>query len=233
MAITHVQQQDTHATNQATVTLTPITIGNLLTLKVKIIGSSAATVTGVTDTGITPTIGSAKWTLVTSSARSSGIYDRVELWMATVNAVPGSATVTVTYSVTPAGSCELMLDEWNSGLGPAAAWSVVTSNVLVSASNVTTITFPTLTTTLAGELYEGYAMTGGTPSAGSTAGFSYGVPFNINTWNPACAAVTAETPTAPSTSAAYNSVAAIYSASIPPPPSAHGMSVAVSRAVTF
>ena len=59
----------------------------------------------------------------------------------------------------------------------------------------TAISYPSLTPTGTGELYMGVAVTGGTPSAGSTAGFTYSQDAALDevAWNAAVSAVVAPT----------------------------------------
>lgn len=215
--ITHVQTTRVGATNQATVTNTPRAIGNLVTIKVAIANSSSATITGATDTGMTPASGTGAWANSTAQPFSSGNYGRTEHWYGTVNSGVGSSqTTTVAFSATPGTAVELVIDEWNSGLGPTTVWTLVDHNTAVSATAVTTCNFPSVTATAAQQMYEAYVFDG-TGSAGSTAGFTYEVTatyVNVVTWNTTCAAA-AQAPTCPQGSAKYSSVASIFSASAP------------------
>jgi RHS repeat-associated protein len=91
-----------------------------------------------------------------------------------------------------------------------------------------------------GELYIGFAITGGSTSFGSTSGFTYDhANYGLFIWNPSV--VTTSTPTASqSPSAAYESVAALVRAGVPSTSSTHyawnpygelcNVSVAVSTA---
>lgn len=237
MAITHPQAiVASAALNKATQTYTPSNVGDLLILIVNIEGTGAGpAVTGVTDTGITPTNDPGEWTLVIA-APGAAAFGRQEMWMARAKST-SAGTVTVTYASAPGVTVELAIDSLSAGLGAATQWAAVAPAANPNAGTPTTITFPSVTSPGATpSAYYGLAACTGTGSAGATSGFTYQVTSqsNVAVYNLNCAAVTAEQPTATTTAAAYDSVAAIFFPTLPPPPpSAHGMSIAVGRGAIF
>lgn len=168
--ITHVQQVHAVATNQATVTIQPKQIGDLLVLPISI-GSATVTVTGITDTGITPASGAGAWTRQAVSP-STASNSRVELWTAVASAVV-SGTVTATYSGTPGGGCELTIDEWT-GDTVQMVWTVLSTAELETSGSATAIAFPALSApSPGGQLYYAYTYVANSGAAGSTPGCTY------------------------------------------------------------
>lgn len=158
--ISHVGFGSAQGTNQATVGVTTVQVGNLVVLTLR--EPSAVTVTGVSGGNVTG------WTHVVTEA---GVGRTIEQWYGVVNAT-GAATITVTYSGTPGGSCDLAADEYQCSV--ACTWAPVTSGGIDNTSS-TTVTLPTLTFSAAAGsqyLYAGGAWMAGSGISGLTAGFT-------------------------------------------------------------
>ena len=143
--------------------ISPANLGDALVLSVKV-SSATATVTSVTGGGVT------SWTKLVSFQDNTS-HD-VELWLGTVSAT-GTSSITVGFSASVSSSnVELTAQEFTAGLGPSTLW---TKDVAAGQNNAssTTIAFPPLTPTGAGELYAGYSRSPGEEYAGSTSGFTY------------------------------------------------------------
>lgn len=236
--VTHVQQVEGNGTNKTTITVVPQRIGNLWVINVQLPTSSSATVTNVTDGGATPTgTDPRKWALTEASPFSSGHYGRCEKWSATISAIPVSepVTITVTYSATPGGNCDLSVAEYDSGLGTGTVWTVVNKGASANTANVTTIAFPSLASSGDQQVYDGYAFFGGAGGiTGTTPGFTYSFPDNTSIWSTTAPGPATIAPTATSPSGAYNAVGAVFSASTYTPIyKVRGMPIAVSRAANF
>ncbi len=155
------QEWDSHGTNQATLSDAPQADGDLLMLAVSI-PSTSVTVSSVSGGGVS------SWSNATSYTDSTVGY-RTEIWEGTVTGA-GAGTITVNYSSTPGGGCELAAQEFSAGVG--AGWSVVATGHAVNSSS-TTVTFPSLTATQTGQMYWGYMGAERVGAAGSYPGFSY------------------------------------------------------------
>ena len=90
-----------------------------------------------------------------------------EIWYGVVSTA-GAATITVAFSGSHSDD-ELMAQEYTAGSG--ATWSAGATGS--SSSTTSTVTFPSLTPSGAGQLYLGFAQVDGEGEAGSTPGFSY------------------------------------------------------------
>ncbi len=165
-----VQEWDAHATSLATLAVSPHTVGNLMILSVDT--NNNTTVATVSGGGVT------NWTLV--HAVTDGFNaQRQELWRGSVSTT-GASTITVTYTVTPGTTTELVAQEFTAGLGANTNWSVTSANHYSFTGSSTTVTFPSLTAAQSGELYWGYTGIPYTPTIGSTPGFTYKITGNGN-----------------------------------------------------
>ena len=183
-------------TSQATVAVTTKLVDDLMVLWVKISSSSAATVASVAGGGVTTWTNAAAYT-------DNNYGTRLECWVGVVTSIVTSTNITATYSGTPGVACELAATELTTGGGydPAdVIWTTSGGNGIDDISSGT-VTFPSVTTPSTGDAqaYSGYARCGQTPSAGSTAGFSYTVTGagNLMAFNGTAANATAYQPTAP------------------------------------
>jgi RHS repeat-associated protein len=219
--------QQTSGNGVTTLSVNPQHVGDALILSAFINGSQAITsISG----------GGATWQKL---ARYAGAFGYLELWLGTVTST-GSSTITVAFNSSVATTLiGLNAQEYTNGTGPSTTWAGDVGSGLNGSSS--TITFPTVTPSVStGELYIGFAITGGSTSFGSTSGFTYDhANYGLFIWNPSV--VTTSTPTASqSPSAAYESVAALVRAGVPSTSSTHyawnpygelcNVSVAVSTA---
>ena len=96
----------------------------------------------------------------------------IEIWFGTVTAT-GTSTITFNWPVDITGDwTEYTAQEFSA---PGAVWSLDKGGKSDNTSSSTTVTYPALTPSGTAELYYGYAGTPGSPSIGSTLGFSYGI----------------------------------------------------------
>ena len=154
----------TTAKGNSSLAVAPAAAGDALVLAVKIDGSSLS-VSSVTGGGAT-------WTKIASVADTTQAKD-VELWLGTVTTA-GPSSISLTYSATVTNSAiELSSQEFTDGTGPSTTWSVDSTGNVQTDSQSNTITYPSLSSSSAGELYVGYARSGFPPSSGSTPGFVY------------------------------------------------------------
>jgi len=155
----------------STLSVNPATAGDAWVLGIKI-SSGTLSVSSVSGGGAT-------WTKLTSSADASQARE-VEEWLGTITTT-GSSTITVTYSGDVSSiNTEIDAQEFTNSTGAGTTW---TEDVVGASQNdtaSTTITFPSLTPTSAGELYVGFGRAESGASAGSTTGFTYETSTNSN-----------------------------------------------------
>ncbi|MCW2767566.1 MAG: hypothetical protein JWO11_3525 [Nocardioides sp.] len=169
MAITPVGSlRDSYATSQATLSVTPVNVGDAWLLSVFIVNTSIST-TAVSGGGATG------WTKVAPTTAASNGVGNFELWLGTIGTA-GASTITLTYSASITGTdVELDAQEFSSGLGAGTVWAKDGSQAgFNNNASSTTIAYPTLVPAGSGELYFGFMISyaGGT-SAGPTSGYSY------------------------------------------------------------
>jgi hypothetical protein len=147
-----------------TLNISPQAAGDLLVLNIDSHAPFAAA--SVSGGGIT-------WNLAAQYVSARG-HD-IEMWFGTV-AVPGGGVVTVSWPSPGVGGywTEYTAQEFSSAYGAQTTWTIddgqaATLNVPYSA----TVSYPTLTPMLAGDLYYGYAGVPNVPTAGTTPGFSW------------------------------------------------------------
>lgn len=161
--------------------------------------------------------GSVNWRQAVSVSGGSQATG-VAIFYGSVSTV-GAVTLTATLSASANSSLDVF--QFTAGFGPGTRWSVITTAGAQAAAS-TTMTFPTMNATDAGQLWYGYTVPTNVGSVGSTAGFTY--QLNNSTWTNIIAyrltagvgAVTAPTATQ-STSAVYNAEGLIITA-LPPMP---------------
>ncbi len=195
--------QQNLSSGTTTLAVDPQHVGDALVLAAAI--NSAATITAVSGGGAT-------WTPLETTAPESA-YGMTQLWLGTVTTT-GSSTITVTYSTSVTGVwIDLSAQEYTNGTGSSTVWSEDTSGYQNPSSSSTSIALPSLSATSSGELYVGMAFTGGTPSAGSTSGFTYDTPsYGLFVYNPSSSGTVAPTATQ-SPASVFGSVAALIKAS--------------------
>jgi hypothetical protein len=149
------------ATNQTTLAVSNVTVGNYRLISVKVSSGTAFPVTGISGGGVTT------WTRLFAQVVPSVEPGNYEIWGGVVTAT-GAQTITVTFSATTAVQNELWSSElvWSGGV--AASWSVVASGVNYGVSGVAW-TFPSLTSAASGDqAYWGVSRGGGTAITGTT-----------------------------------------------------------------
>lgn len=159
-----------------TVNLNNQGIGNLVLLE--IIVESTAIVTSISGGGCT-------WKQISTVFTGTATVYTASIWTGTVITL-GTQTATVNVSAgTP--TVRIAGSEFSS---TAKAWALDTQGNLDSGSG--TNTWPSLTPTMAGELYFGFAIDLGSDVAGSTTGYTYNSTSAGNgcAWNPNCAHAT-------------------------------------------
>ena len=106
----------------------------------------------------------------------------IELWYGTVT-TPGSADITFTWP-SPGVSglwTEYTDQEFSSGFGVRTIWSVDNGQAAsVNGTLSTALPYPTLTPSLSGDLYYGFAGIPNNPVEGSTPGFTYSINGGLN-----------------------------------------------------
>ena len=168
--ISSVQEWDSHAasTGTSSLAISPHTIGNLVTIGIEC-ASTSQTVTQVLGGGVN------NWYFVKGNTSGSS---RTELWQGTVTTT-GASTINVTYSGSPAATCEIAAQEFSAVSGASTVWSVTSSTAATQAAS-TNITMPSLTATQYGELYWGYAALQSAPTAPvNPAPFTYTSTTNV------------------------------------------------------
>jgi hypothetical protein len=157
----------TAASGLTTLAVNPQTAGDVLV----VLAHSPVTtlsVTSVSGGGVTT------WTKGVAFVGSIGAEE--EIWFGKVTAT-GASTVTFTWSASTAGhTMEYGAQEFSAGLGAGTTWALDKSGTLNGASS-TSVPFPTLTASRAGELYFGYSTIANNAVATSSGGFTY-VPTN-------------------------------------------------------
>ena len=152
MAITHQSgfPASLDGTNQATLAITPVAIGDLIVVAGRI--AANVTVTGISGAG------TGSWALVKDG------YDATDtrymyLWAGVATAT-GATTLTVTFSSTPGQLVEVAADSFNSGLGAGTTWIGSPADTLLHGTTDTSspLPYPSLTPTSNG-LYWGYIRT--------------------------------------------------------------------------
>lgn len=155
-----------------TISISPAQPGDCLVLLFNARSSTSGSITNVSGGGVV-TSGGGQWGRVAGPlAASSGNFGPEDCWMGVVGpSGAGPQTVTVTFSGTFTGGT-FAVEEFGSSLGINTQWSVVANGTTSSNSVVTTVPFPTLTTTTAEECYVGIAYTN-IGTGGSSPGFTY------------------------------------------------------------
>ena len=206
-SVSEVNTWSASSSGSSTTTLSdsPANIGDLMVLTTQI-PTSSVTVSGISGGGVST------WTKVVAN-NGNGTVNRVEMWMGKVSTT-GAGTITVTYSAGTGNNNEITATEFTaSGVSANTAWGVDSSGTQLNSTASTTITYPSLTSAGASELYVGYAQSQtANGSAGSTSGFSYLVTTtqkNVIAYTFPTAAGTVYQPTASQTSGESNTVAAI------------------------
>jgi hypothetical protein len=210
--VTWVNHTDANnSTGLSTLSITTTAVGQVVVMCIVFGSAYTGHVTGISQTGVT-------WggaAAASSPYDPPSIYGRVEIWIGTVTA-SGTNSATVTYSSTNVGSfTELSADVFSSSYGNASSWAAVANGANGSASAVTTVTWPSLTTTGSGEMYIGASYIAVAASAGSTSGFTYEITTASDcvAYNTTLAsAPTAYQPTCPCTSGVFNTAAVIIQA---------------------
>ena len=165
----------------------PQNLGDVMVLFARVTSTSLK-LSSVTGGGVST------WSKGAQFAASAG--QDIEIWYGPVTAT-GSSTITFTWSGSvSAKTPEYGIQEFDAGLGPSTLWALDKSGTLNNASS-STVSFPSLTPTGAGELYFGFAFATNDTSSGSNAGFSYVVTpmANIAAYNPDVSAAVAPTAT--------------------------------------
>jgi hypothetical protein len=198
--ITYVNQWSNNGTSITTLSDSPASIGNLLTLYSH--STNNVSITGVSGGGVT------NWSKVTSNVGGAGQGNN-EMWRGQVTTT-GSGTITVTYS-SAAGANEIVAQEFTIG-SSGGTWAIDTSGTLAGSS--ATINYPSLTPSHSSELYAGYAWSQNTMSSGSTPGFTYTATSGgkRTVYNTSVNGGTAYQPQATQSSGNFNSVAAVIAA---------------------
>ena len=196
---------DGNATNDASLSVTPHTAGDLM------IAAFGIPVNGLTITGVSGGgVAAGGWHHVIDEADTSATQFE-SLWEGTITTT-GATTVVPTYSATPGTTTEIVANEFSAGLGSSTLWAVTASST--NAGTTTTINYPSLTSSQGNQLYWGYDECGGIASNGSTSGFTYKQTLEHNeiAYNPSLSADTTYTATAPCATSPESGVAAIISA---------------------
>jgi hypothetical protein len=203
-SITEVYENDNHTTpaNPTSVSNTPQNVGDVLVLMAEESGTS--TITGVSGGDVTT------WTEVNVSPASSPAL-RTEMWMGVITSTSGTPSVSVTYNTTPTSYEDAVMEFTAANVNSNSTWGVNSTGVLLNPTASTTITYPTLTSEGASEIYVGYAQSQAGGSAGSYQNFSYKVTggSNVITYVSPTSYNTPYTPTASQLSGESNTVAAI------------------------
>jgi len=179
-------------------TVSPHAIGDLMMLTAY---EGGDTITSITGGGVS------NWRVVMSNG----------IWEGTVTST-GTSPLTVTETGSTPTFGEMVAQEFSSAYGANTVWNVVGTNTQYNAST-TAVTFPSLTTSQAGQLYWGYAGISSNYASGgtcNTTGFTCKATAagDFMTWNGATAANTLYAPTAtiPSSSGGSNTSAVLISA---------------------
>ncbi len=193
-------------TGLTTLSVDPQNAGDLMAIAIQI-PTTTRTVSSISGGGVTT------WTKATGFSGSVGSDE--EIWYGKVSST-GSSTITVTWSGSVSSEApEYSAQEFSSGFGSGTTWAVDKTGTLNNASS-STLTYPSLSPTGAGELYFGYVGLPNTPSAGATSGFTYAETAQANqvTYNTDISSPSAFQPTASQSPAGISSsLAAVFTAS--------------------
>jgi hypothetical protein len=193
---------DLSGSGQTTVALTPQSVGDVVTLFVKMHSGATPTVSSLSAPNIawqgTPT--------VVNNDPSVPIH--VELWYGVATST-STGTTTINYSGSVTGNnIELVADSFHSSL--AGTWGVIAQGSANGSS--ATVQYPSLTSAFTGGVYVGYSRVASSVTSGSTPGFGYYITPNADAElrNLSLAGSTAYAPTATQAAASeYTSTAAI------------------------
>ena len=152
-----------------------------------------------------------------------------ELWYGKVTTT-GASTVTFNWSSSVASdSNEYGAQEFSAGLGASTVWAIDKAGSLNGASS-TSVPFPSLTPSAAGELYFGYSLVANTAAAGTASGFTYAVTAEANAvaydTNVSGAVSPVATQSPAGTSSAVGMLLSASTGAPPPPPTVTGVSPA-------
>jgi RHS repeat-associated protein len=181
-----------------TLSVSPQAVGDLMVFVVNVDGGPVSSVSGG---GVTT------WNKDIAKVGTEEGNDN-EIWWGVVSA-SGASTITVAFTGSHSDD-ELMAQEYSAGAG--ATWSTGANGS--TSSTTSTVTFPSLTPTGAGELYLGFAQVDGGGEAGSTPGFSYTITSaeaSVLCWDTNVSTTTS--PTATQTATGSDSVGALFAAS--------------------
>lgn len=150
----------------------PRTAGDVLVVSVD--SHYPAALTSVSGGGVTT------WNRAVQFVSARG-HD-IELWYGTITS-PGAAQITFSWPSPGVGGywTEYTAQEFSAALGTRTSWSVDDGQAAsVNGPYSTTLPYPTLTPSTAGDLYYGLAGIPNTPLKGSTPGFTYQVDRGAN-----------------------------------------------------
>jgi hypothetical protein len=193
-----------------TIAHTAVAIGNVV-MAATLNQDTTITVTSMTGGGCTT------WTKVAGPHTTTSV-NSMEIWAGVVTAT-GSSPVVAHWSASVASSyIELDVQEFTAGLGATCTWARDgTQEGFKDNAASTTLTYPTLTPSTAGELYYGHGYGNSTaPSSGSTPGVTYVLDTSSDSIVYAVNVTAAITPTAPfSTSQTSGTIGVLMIASVP------------------
>ena len=150
-----------HATGLTSVSVDPQAVGDLMVLSV--LTSPSVTVSSVSGGGV------GSWSQAVGYADG---WDG-EIWYGGVTSA-GSSTISVSFSGSVSGlDVELSVQEFTAGLGSGTSWAVDHSGYVPVGSSSTSVMYPALSPSGAGELYFGLAGVSTAGTGGSTSGFTY------------------------------------------------------------
>jgi len=206
-SITEVSESDNHGSSSTvnTVTDSPTNVGDLIVITAQI--PSGNSITSISGGNVS------SWTKVGALA-GDGTINRVEMWMGAATAT-GAGTITIS-SAGLGNNDEITATEYTAvGVNAGTTWGADTEGGNKTTASAT-VTYPSLTPQVTGELYEGYAQVQRTPAtAGSTSGFTYKITgqTNVITYNTNLTAATAYQPTAnQASSGEANAISAVFTA---------------------
>ncbi|HSX36516.1 MAG TPA: hypothetical protein VLG13_00105, partial [Patescibacteria group bacterium] len=165
VAITFVNSWKANGNAITTLSVSPTSIGNLMTF-FSSPHNNNATISTISGGGV------GTWSKVTSTTGGAGgDTSAIEMWRGQVTST-GSSTITVTYSNPAGNGNELAAMEFTTG-STTGSWVVDSSGTQYNSTNSTTVTFPSITPQSTKDLYVGYSASQNTASAGSSSGFTY------------------------------------------------------------
>jgi hypothetical protein len=162
------------ASGSSTFSLTPGNSGDLVLLEVV---NNSAYATSVSSSNAT-------WVQVGSNFQgTSGATLWINVWAGTT-----SSTSTATVTISGMGSPSIILTAWQEFNSSVGSWAY---DAIAGQANMdsSTLTYGSLTAGHgSGELYYGFAVWFGTPTGGSTSGYTYDITAGTNglCFNPAC-----------------------------------------------